>query len=198
MGKFLIVLLVVVLALGGLGVSTYNGLVASDEDVDGSWSEVQNQYKRRYDLIPQLVETVKGAADFEKSTIIAVTEARASVGKLELPPTGPVDQAQLDQYMAAQAKLGESLGRLMLVAENYPELKATQAFLSLQDQLEGTENRIAVARNDYIESVQTFNTKVRGFPANLLAGAFGFETKPQMEFDEPVEERPTIDFGADR
>ncbi len=194
MGKFLVVILVAVIAFAGLGIASYNSLVGLDEKVDASWSEVQNMYKRRFDLIPQLVETVKGAADFERSTITEVTEARASVGKLTLPEGAPTDQAQLDQYIEAQSRLGQSLGRLLVVAEQYPDLRATEAFRDLQNQLEGTENRIAVARNDYIDTVRAFNTRVRRFPANVIAGAFGFEHKPQMSFETDVERVPEIDF----
>lgn len=198
MGKFLLVILVLVLAAGGCGVMGYNGLVSADETVSAKWSEVENQYKRRFDLIPQLVETVKGAADFEKSTITEVTELRASVGKLAMPKDGPQTQAQLEEYMKAQDALGQGLGRLLVVAENYPQLKATEAFRDLQVQLEGTENRIGVARRDYIDALRSFNTGVRSFPKNLLAGWFGFEAKPQLEFDPAVQEAPKIDFGGDR
>lgn len=198
MQKFLGILLVVAIIVAGLGIQSYNGLVKADEGVDAKWSEIQNQYKRRYDLIPQLVETVKGAADFEKSTITEVTEMRAKIGQMQLPEGGPETEAQMRQYFEAQQKLGAGLGRLMLVAENYPDLKATEAFRDLQTQLEGTENRIGVARRDYIDAIQRFNTGVRSFPKNILAGMFGFEKKPQMTFDdEPVTERPEIDFSND-
>lgn len=198
MGKVLGVLLVVALLLGGCVMSSYNGIVSLDETVNSQWSEVQNQYKRRFDLIPQLVETVKGAADFEKSTITEVTELRASVGKLTLPEGAKVDQAQLDEFMKAQDALGKGLSRLLVVAENYPQLKASQNFLSLQDQIEGTENRIGTARRDYIDAVQRFNTKVRAFPGNLIAGQFGFEKRAQMTFEAGVDQRPTIDFGGNK
>jgi LemA protein len=198
MGKILVVVLVLVLAVGGCGVMGYNGLVSADESVSAKWSDVENQYKRRFDLIPQLVETVKGAADFEKSTITEVTELRASVGKLTVPKGGPETQTQLEDYIKAQDALGRSLGRLIAVSENYPQLKATEAFRDLQVQLEGTENRIVVARRDYIDALRAFNTSVRSFPKNLLAGWFGFEKKPQLEFDAAVQEAPKIDFGGNR
>ena len=197
MGKFLVILIIIAIAVGGLGVSTYNGLVGGDESVAGAWSDVQNSYKRRSDLIPQLVETVKGAADFEQTTITEVTEARASVGKMSFPEGGPATQAEMDQYVEAQSRLGAGLGRLMLVAENYPQLRATEGFRDLQNLIEGTENRISVARKDYIATVKSFNTRVRSFPGNLLAGMFGFERKPHMEFDEGVEEIPEIDFSKE-
>ncbi|MEZ6017191.1 MAG: LemA family protein [Planctomycetota bacterium] len=198
MGKFLAVLFVLLLLGGGCGVAGYNGLVSADEGVGARWAEVENQYKRRFDLVPQLVETVKGAADFEKSTITEVTELRASVGKLQLPASGPENQAQLDEFVQKQDALGQGLGRLLVVAERYPELKATEAFRDLQVQLEGTENRIGVARRDYVDALQKFNTGVRSFPKNLLAGWFGFEKKPQLTFDAAVQEAPKIDFGGDR
>jgi LemA protein len=198
MGKILVVVLVLVLAVGGCGVMGYNGLVSADESVSAKWSDVENQYKRRFDLIPQLVETVKGAADFEKSTITEVTELRASVGKLAVPKGGPETQTQLEDYIKAQDALGRSLGRLIAVSENYPQLKATEAFRDLQVQLEGTENRIVVARRDYIDALRAFNTSVRSFPKNLLARWFGFEKKPQLEFDAAVQEAPKIDFGGNR
>src|SRR5690606_12218432 len=140
-----------VVLLGVTGIGKYNSLVTEREKVAAAWSEIDNQYQRRYELIPNLVETVKGAADFERSTLEAVVEARASVGRVQLPAELPTDPAQLDAYLRAQQGLGAALGRLFAVAESYPQLKATQNFLSLQDQLEGTENRIAVARRDYID-----------------------------------------------
>ncbi len=189
------VVLLLVLILAVTFVGRYNSLVSLQEGTDAAWSEIDNQYKRRYDLIPQLVATVKGAADFETSTLEAVTEARASVGRAQLPSGLPNDPAQLQSYVQAQQGLGSALGRLFVVVERYPELKANQNFLSLQDQLEGTENRIAVARRDYIESVRRFNTYQRRFPANFVAGMFGFEKLPQMQFDEAEREVPQVEFN---
>jgi LemA protein len=182
-----------------MSVGRYNKLVTSQETIEAAWSEIDNQYKRRFDLIPQLVKTVQGAADFEKSTLEAVTEARASVGRAQLPAGLPTDPAQLQSYVQAQQGLGSALARLMVVVERYPEIKANQNFLSLQDQLEGTENRIAVARRDYIEAVRIYNTTRRRFPANLIAGMFGFEKQPQLEFDAAERETPQVefDFGDD-
>jgi LemA protein len=191
----LVVIVVLVLLLGGCAMMQYNGIVGSDEKVGASWSEVQNQYKRRYDLVPQLVETVKGAANFEKSTITEVTEARASVGKVQLPAELPEDPAALQRYFEAQQSLGSALSRLLAVAEDYPELRATENFRDLQTQLEGTENRIAVARNDYIDSVREYNVRIRRFPGKLFASMFGFAEKPQLTVEEGVTERPEIDFG---
>lgn len=190
------VLILLALIFGGIAIGKYNGLATGRENVKGRWAEIDNQYKRRFELVPNLVETVKGAADFEKSTLQAVTEARASVGRVQLPGNLPTDPAQLDAYMKAQQNLSGALSRLFAVAENYPQLKATQNFLSLQDQLEGTENRIAVARRDYIDAVQRYNTSRATFPGNVIAGMFGFEKLPQLEM--PVEERaaPKVDFGT--
>jgi LemA protein len=193
------VALLLALAVGGCGVSQYNGLVTKDTTIEAKWAEIQNQYKRRFDLIPQLVDTVKGARDFEQSTLLAVTEARASVGRITLPESVATDPALLKQYVAAQDALGSALQRLLVVSENYPELKSSQNFLSLQDQVEGTENRLAVARRDYIDAVNAYDVAIRRFPASLLAGMFGFEKKPQLELAEPgMTERPAIDFGDQR
>ena len=188
------VALLLVLIVGGIFMGRYNKLVTTQETIEAAWSEIDNQYKRRFDLIPQLVKTVQGAADFEKSTLEAVTEARASVGRAQLPAGVPTDPAQLQAYVQAQQGLGSALSRLMVVVERYPEIKANQNFLSLQDQLEGTENRIAVARRDYIEAVRIYNTTRRRFPANLIAGMFGFEKQPQMQFDAAERETPQVEF----
>ncbi len=188
------VVLLIVLIIGGTAVGRYNTLVTGQERIEGAWSEIDNQYKRRFDLIPTLVNTVKGAADFEKSTLEAVTEARASVGRAQLPAGLPTDPAQMQAYVKAQQGLGAALGRLMVVVERYPEIKANQNFLSLQDQLEGTENRIAVARRDYIDAVRIYNTARRRFPANMIAGMFGFEKQLQLELAPEVRETPKVEF----
>jgi len=190
LGVGVLLFLAGLLAMGG-----YNSMVGSQERTAKAWADVENQYKRRFDLIPNLVNTVQGAADFEKSTITEVTAARASVGQLKLPAEGPKDQAQLDEFMQAQGALGSSLSRLLVVAERYPELKATQNFLSLQDQLEGTENRIAVARTDYTDAVRAYNTAIRSFPRNLMAGMFGFEKLPQFTIEERESAVPEVNFG---
>jgi LemA protein len=187
------IIAVILLLFAGCGVSTYNGLVTREEGVESAWSEIQNQYQRRFDLVPQLVATVQGAADFEKSTITEVTEARASVGRVA-QPTAPEDPQQLAEYMRAQEQLSGALSRLLVVAENYPQLRATEGFRDLQAQLEGTENRIAVARRDYIESVRAFNTTVKRFPATVFAGMLGFEPKAQLEAPAGVTERPDVEF----
>lgn len=187
-----VILLVGLLAMYMVG--GYNGLVTRQERIEATWSQIDNQYKRRFDLIPQLVSTVQGAADFEKSTLEAVTEARASVGRAQLPPGLPSDPAQLQSYVQAQQGLGAALARLMVVVERYPDIKANQNFLSLQDQLEGTENRIAVARTDYIEAVRAYNTARRRFPTSLIAGMFGFEKQAQLEFDPAERQTPEVNF----
>jgi len=189
-----VVIGLIVLIIGGTAVGRYNQMVTSQEKIEAAWSEIDNQYKRRYDLIPQLVNTVKGSADFEKSTLEAVTEARASVGRAQLPPGLPSDPAQLEAYAQAQQGLGAALGRLMVVVERYPDIKANQNFLTLQDQLEGTENRIAVARRDYIDAVRVYNTAIRRFPGNIIAGMFGFEKQPQLEIAPESRETPKVEF----
>lgn len=186
--------ILLVLIIGGMLASRYNGLVTRQETTEAAWSEIDNQYKRRFDLVPQLVNTVKGAADFEKSTLEAVTEARASVGRAQLPPGLPGNPAQLQAYIQAQQGLGAALGRLFAVVERYPEIKANQNFLSLQDQLEGTENRIAVARRDYIDAVRDYNTYRRRFPTNFVSGMFGFEQLAQLQIEEGERETPQVEF----
>ena len=190
----LAVFLVLGIALGGCAVSKYNTLVAQEPAVEAAWTEVQNQYQRRNELVPQLVATVKGAADFEKSTITEVTQARASVGQMKFDGL-PKDQAELDAFVAAQSKLGSSLSRLLVVAENYPQLTATSGFRDLQNQIEGTENRIAVARGRYIDAVREFNTLLVVFPSNIIAGILGKEKIPQLTTPAGSNEVPTIDFG---
>ncbi len=192
----LIALLILILALGGCGVSRYNGLVAGNEKIDSKFSEIDNQYKRRNDLIPQLVSTIQGSTSFEESVLTQVTEARASVGKLQLPANLPSDPAAQAAYLQAQQSLGNALGRMMMVAEAYPDLKSTAGFRDLQSQIEGTENRIAVARRDYIDSIQDYNTALRKFPGNFIGNMFGMDKVAQLEAATQAErEVPTIDFG---
>jgi LemA protein len=190
-GVLIVILLIFVAVVGG----KYNTLQAGKTRVEASWAEIDNQYKRRYDLVPNLVETVKGSANFEKSTLQAVTEARASVGKVQLPQNVPTDPAQLQAYIQAQQGLSGALSRLFAVAENYPQLKSSQNFLSLQDQLEGTENRIGVARHDYIETVNQYNTSVRTFPGNIIAGMFNFTPVAQLEAQPEERKTPKVDFS---
>ena len=184
----------VVAGLGLMG--SYNRLVKLQQSVDQSWAQVQNVYQRRADLIPNLVNTVSGAANFEKSTLIAVTNARASVGRVQLDPNkAPTDAAQLEQFQAAQGQLSNALSRLLVVVERYPELKANQSFLSLQAQLEGTENRISVERGNFNTAVQNYNTAVRSFPTNLIAGMFGFAPRPFFAAQPGAERAPAVNFN---
>lgn len=190
-------LLGVLVLFGMIAIGSYNSLVQADERVDAKWSDVENQYKRRFDLIPNLVATVEGAADFERGVLTDVTEARAKVAQIRLPEGAPTDPAALERYMEAQRGLSGALSRLFAVAENYPQLKATQGFLSLQDQIEGTENRVAVARTDYIEAVRAYNTGRRQFPKVLVASLMGFDEVAQFEVDEEEQAVPQVRFGDD-
>jgi LemA protein len=192
----LLVILAVAVLIGAIGFGTYNGLVSRRENVAAKWSEIDNQYKRRNDLVPNLVATVQGAANFEKSTLTAVTEARASVGRAQLPANVPTDEKQLNAYIAAQQGLGSTLQRLMSVVENYPDLKASRAFLDLQNQLEGTENRITVARRDYIDAVRDYNTSIQKVPGNLVAGFGSFAPAAQLTIPEAERSVPKVDFGG--
>ena len=179
---------VVALMVGGV----YNRLVTLDEGVKSAWSQVENVYQRRADLIPNLVETVKGARDFERDTLTAVVEARAKVGQVSF--NGVPNAEQLKQFQSAQDGLSSALSRLLVVVERYPDLKSNQNFLDLQAQLEGTENRINVARSRFNEAARAYNTKVRSFPGNLLAGAFGFAPKPYFEAEKGAEKAPKVKF----
>ncbi len=176
----------------------YNTLQTTDEKIKSAWSEVLNQYQRRADLIPNLVNTVKGYASHEKEVLTEVTNARARVGAMQATPELINDQAAFQKYMAAQGEMSSALGRLLLVSENYPQLKADGVFRDLQAQLEGTENRITVARNRYIQAVQNFNETVRKFPSNLTAKLFGFSVKPNftVENEKAISKPPVVDFNA--
>jgi LemA protein len=188
----------VVLLLLVMSISTYNRLVASQAGVEAGWQEIQNQYQRRFDLIPNLVETVKGAANFEQETLTKVIEARSRVAQVQLPDTIPEDPEKLRAYLEAQQGLGGALSRLFAVAEQYPQLRATANFAALQDQIEGTENRVTVARRDYIDVVRDYNTARRRFPSNLVAGMFGFEPAAPLPIDEAqVQQAPKVDFGTE-
>lgn len=190
---WIIVLAAVTLGLSGCG---YNEMQRSDEQVKGSWSEVLNQYQRRADLVPNLVNTVKGFAAQEQQILIQVTEARARVGSIQATPELINDPAAFAKFQQAQAGLTSALSRLLVVAENYPQLKSDANFRDLQAQLEGTENRIAVARNRYIKSVQEYNTLIRTFPNNLTAMMFGYQVKPNFAVDDEkaIAKPPTVSF----
>ena len=190
----LLLFIVVIAALAIAG--SYNRLVRLQQSVDQSWAQVQNVYQRRADLIPNLVNTVQGAANFEKSTLTEVTNARASVGRVQIDPNkAPTDPAQLQQFQAAQGELGNALSRLLVVVERYPELRANQNFLTLQAQLEGTENRISVERGNFNSSVQSYNVAVRTFPNNLVAGFFGFAQRPFFNAQPGAEKAPSVNFN---
>lgn len=181
--------------LSGCG---YNTMQAQDEQTKSAWSEVLNQYQRRADLIPNLVSTVKGYASQEQTVLLGVTEARAKVVALQITPEQANDPAVLAKYQAAQGQLSVAVGRMMGVTENYPDLKSNQNFRDLQAQLEGTENRITVARNRYIESVQQYNTTLRSFPGVLTAKAFGYQPKANfaVENEAVIAKPPTVDFST--
>jgi LemA protein len=195
-GGLVLIALFVALVVGLFFWGSYNRLVTLDQEVNKKWGDVQTVYQRRADLIPNLVNTVQGAANFEKSTLVEVTNARASVGRVQLDPNkAPTDAAQLQQFQQAQGELSSALSRLLVVSERYPELKANQSFLGLQAQLEGTENRISVERSNYNEVVQRFNTAVRSFPTNLIAGMFGFSSRPFFNAQPGAEKAPTVNFN---
>ena len=183
----------VVLLLVGMCVSTYNGLVTKDEVVSEKWGAVETVYQRRADLIPNLVNTVKGYAAHEESTLQAVTDARTRATAMTIDPSTATPE-QMQAWMAAQDELGAALGRLIAVSESYPDLKASQNFLSLQSQLEGTENRIAVERQRYNEAVKEYNVVVRRFPSNIIASMFGFEKRAMFEAQAGAEVAPVVEF----
>ena len=185
----------IVLGISGCG---YNAIQSRDEQVKANWSEVLNQYQRRADLVPNLVNTVKGYASQEREVLTRVTEARARVGSVQASPELINDPQAFAKFEAAQAQLTTSLSRLLVVSENYPQLKSDASFRDLQAQLEGTENRIAVARNRYIKAVQDYNTTVRSFPANLTASVFGYKEKPNFSVSNEAEisRPPQVNFGT--
>jgi LemA protein len=186
---------VAALLLSGCG---YNTMQTQDEQVKSAWSEVINQYQRRADLIPNLVNTVKGYAAQEQQVLLGVTQARAKVGSLQVTPELVNNPEAFAKFQAAQGELSGALSRLMVVAENYPQLKSDQNFRDLQAQLEGTENRITVARNRYIQAVQNYNVTVRSFPSNLTAMAFGYKPKPNftVENEAAISQPPSVDFSG--
>ena len=187
-------LVVLALVLGMWVTAQYNGLVNAQEKVKAAWSQVENVYQRRYDLIPNLVETVKGVASFEKETYTAVTEARAKVGQIRLSADVLEDPQAFRRLEAAQGELSSTLSRLFAVAENYPDLKANKNFLELQSQLEGTENRIAVERRRFNETAQAYNIRLRSFPTNSVAALFGFKERPYFEAAAGAATAPKVKF----
>src|SRR5476651_1589681 len=202
-GKILLIILGLLVAASiivGLSISgIYNSLVTLQQGTDSAWAQVQNVYQRRADLVPNLVNTVAGAANFEKSTLNEITEARASVGRVQLPAGGaPTDPAKLAEFEQAQAQLGGALSRLLVVAERYPTLTATAGFRDLQAQLEGTENRISVERGRFNDAVQAYNTAQKSFPAVIFAGMFGHSARPYFAATAGSDKPPAVnfDFGA--
>jgi LemA protein len=188
-----IIVIVILVLLGMFGCNKYNGLVKLDENVKNKWGAVQSQYQRRADLIPNLVSTVKGAANFEQTTLTQVIEARAKATQITVNPDD-LSPEKIQQFQQAQGQLSTALGRLLAVAEAYPQLKANQNFLDLQAQLEGTENRITVARNDFNNSVNEYNGTVRAFPNNLIAGIAGFQQKGYFQAQPGSENAPKVQF----
>lgn len=196
--KGAIALLVVILLIGFAGCAgcgTYNTLVEYEERVEQTWADVENNYQRRADLVPNLVSTVRGAAEFEASTLEAVTNARARATAINISAEDLDNPEALRQFEESQNELSRALGRLLAVSENYPELRATETFQTLMDQLEGTENRISVARRDFNEAVRTYNTAIRRFPASIIAGITGFDRRATFEAEAGAEEAPEVEFN---
>jgi LemA protein len=191
----IIFLTFVSLSFSGCG---YNTLVSQEEAVNSAWAQVENQYQRRADLIPNLVKTVQGAADFEKSVLTEVTDARSRVGQTNITAGDLSDPAKFQQFQQAQDQLSSALSRLLVVAENYPQLKANESFLQLQSQLEGTENRISVERRRFNEVVQEFNSNVRSFPTLIVAKIFGFKEKAYFKGKEGSENAPDVNFDFNK
>lgn len=188
-----IIVLIVAAIVVVWGITGYNGLVGMDEGVETKWADVETQYQRRADLIPNLVNTVKGYAAHESETLQAVVEARAKATSMNIDPTN-MSAEQIANFQKAQDGVSSALGRLLVTVEKYPDLKANENFRELQAQLEGTENRISVARRDYNEAARKYNTTLRSFPKNILAGMFGFEKKAYFEAQEGSEQAPTVQF----
>lgn len=193
MKKGILIIVGLLVLFGMYGCSTYNGLVGKEETVQEKWAQVQTQYQRRADLIPNLVNTVKGAADFEKETLTQVIQARANATSMNIDPS-KLTPENIQKFQAAQDQLSGALSRLLVTVEQYPQLKANQNFLELQAQLEGTENRITVARNDFNGVVKEYNQSVRVFPASLFAGMFGFAPKGYFEASASAQNAPTVTF----
>ena len=193
MKKLVFSFLAAAIAVSTLSSCGYNSMVKLDENVKSKWGTVETQYQRRSDLIPNLVSTVKGAANFEQGTLTAVTEARAKATQMTVSAED-LTPANIEKYQAAQGQLSQALGKLLSITENYPELRATQQFADLSAQLEGTENRITVSRKDFNDAVQGYNGKIRSFPTNLTAGMFGFKTKGYFQSDAGAATAPKVEF----
>ena len=196
MKKNILITVIVIAVLGmiaGWLIGHYNTMVTMEENVENAWGQVENQYQRRMDLIPNLVSTVKGYAKHEQDTYTKVMEARAKATQVTIDPSNATPE-QLAAYQNAQGELSQALGRLLAVAESYPELKANENFKQLMDQLEGTENRITFARNEFNNQAKEFNTYIRKFPANIVASIFGFQYKPYFKAEEGAEKAPKVEF----
>ena len=191
--KGMVITLAVIAVIALWSISAYNGMVGMDEGVQGKWADVETQYQRRSDLIPNLVNTVKGYAAHEKETLAAVVQARSEATSVKIDPTNMTAE-QMAQYQQAQNGVSSALGKLLVVVEKDPDLKANQNFLELQAQLEGTENRITVARRNFNEAAKEYNTAIRRFPKNILAGMFGFEKKAYFEAEQGAEKAPQVEF----
>ena len=191
--KGLIITIVVIALVALWGISSYNGLVSMDENVSNSWANVETQYQRRSDLIPNLVNTVKGYAKHESQTLESVMQARSQATQVKIDPSNCTPQ-QLAAYQKAQGDVTTALGKLLAITENYPDLKANQNFLELQSQLEGTENRINVARKDFNDTAKKYNTSLRRFPRNIVASMFGFEKRNYFEAEAGAEKAPKVEF----
>lgn len=197
MGKILktiLIILGILIVLGAILVKPYNKMVAKDESCSQAWADVENAYQRRMDLINNLVKTVQGAADYEKGTLEAVINARAKASSVQVDPSNLTEES-IAKFQAAQDQLSSALSRLMVVVERYPELKANQNFLELQAQLEGTENRIAVARGKFNETVNDYNSYIRSFPNNIIAGLFNFDKKGYFKASEGADKAPEVEFN---
>lgn len=191
--KRIFALLLMAVAAVSLSSCSYNSMVQMDENIKSKWGQVENDYQRRSDLIPNLVETVKGAANFEKSTLTDVINARAKATQVTVDPT-KLTPEEIQKFQAAQGQLSSALGKLMVLTENYPTLKSNESFLALQAQLEGTENRITIARMDFNNAVQEYNSKIRSFPANITAKMFGFSEKGYFQAEAGAENAPKVKF----
>jgi LemA protein len=199
LGCLVVAVIGIALFVVGVGRGYYNRFVTLSQEVDKQWAQVQNVYQRRADLVPNLVATVSGAANFEKSTFVEVTQARANVGKVQANMNqAPTDPAKLAEFDRAQGQLSSALSRLLVVVEKYPDLKANSNFLNLQAQLEGTENRISVERGRFNEAAQAYNTTIKSFPENFLAGMFGFKERPYFTATEGAEKPPAVNFNFDQ
>ncbi len=192
--KTILIIVVIIVALGAMLVSPYNKMVQKDEGCSKAWANVENAYQRRMDLIPNLVKTVEGAANYEKGTLTEVIEARAKATSVQVDPSNLTEES-LAKFQAAQDQLSSALSRLMVVVERYPELKANQNFLELQAQLEGTENRIAVERGKFNETVNDYNSYIRRFPNNIIAGIFNFDKKGYFKAAEGADKAPDVEFN---